>query len=225
MRADWFARAFFDSHGGEVAMRRIALAFSGRRITHRGFALALVLLLARLSVAADDVQWIWSPAFEKELAPQGVCYFRKTLNLTNPEQGEIQISADDKYDLFVNGRKVGGGENWKKLDVYDITKFLTTGQNVIAVKAENLEGGSAALAARLIVKQQGGTHESHSSGNSWKTTLKEFPRWQMPRLTTLNGLPRARSDNSAPRCRGEMKWCCPRIPAGSRCCRTFRWNG
>ena len=28
--------------------------------------------------AAKEAEWIWSPAYEKELAPPGVCYFRKT---------------------------------------------------------------------------------------------------------------------------------------------------
>lgn len=163
-------------------MRRIASALNSRALARTCCTLGLLFTSAKILPAADDVQWIWTPAFEKELAPQGTCYFRKTFNLSNPEQGEIQVSADDKYDLFVNGRRVGGGENWKKLDVYDITKYLVTGPNVIAVKAENLEGGSAALAARVIVKQQGGTHESHSSSGTWKTTLKEFPRWQMPRF-------------------------------------------
>ena len=169
-------------------MRRIASALVARLLTRVVFALSVV-VPASHAIGADDVQWIWSPAFEKELAPQGACYFRKTFDLTSPEQGEIQISADDKYELFVNGRRIGGGENWKKLDVYDFTKYLTSGPNVVAIKAENSEGGSAGLVARVIVKQQGGTHESHASGTTWKTTLKSFPRWQMPKFDDSQWLP------------------------------------
>lgn len=135
-----------------------------------------------LATAADNVNWIWSPAFELERAPEGDCYFRKSFQLANPEAGEIQITADDKYELFVNGRRVGDGTNWKKLDVYDISDYLTNGPNVVAVRAVNAEGKSAGLAARVIVKQQGGTHESHSTDDTWKTALKQFPRWQMPQF-------------------------------------------
>ena len=53
--------------------------------------------------------------------PAGECYFRKTFTLGTPEQGEIQIGCDDRYELYVNGRLVGSGTNWKVLDVYDIT--------------------------------------------------------------------------------------------------------
>ena len=162
-------------------MRRIATTLLAHSLTCALLTISSFCIGATAH-AADDVQWIWSPAFEKEFAPQGTCYFRKTFNITNPEQGEIQVSADDKYEVYVNGRRVGGGENWKKLYVYDITKYLTTGPNVVAIKAENIEGKSAGLVARVIVKQHSGTHESYSSDSTWKTTLKEFPRWQMPKF-------------------------------------------
>ncbi len=78
-------------------------------------------------VAAAEAQWIWSPAYEKELAPAGECYFRNTFSLDVPQHGEIQITGDDTYELYVNGRRVGSGENWKQLDVYDVTQYLISG--------------------------------------------------------------------------------------------------
>jgi putative heme-binding domain-containing protein len=137
-----------------------------------------VLTIAPAPLAAKEAQWIWSPAFEKELAPQGECYFRKTFELGQPETGTIQIACDDNYELFVNGRQVGTGKNWKVLDSYDVTKYLTAGQNTIAVKCVNSEGGSAGLVARVVVKEKGGTFVDHSSDDTWKTAIKSFPQWQ-----------------------------------------------
>jgi putative membrane-bound dehydrogenase-like protein len=160
-----------------------------------GSAIALCVLagcwmsLAHASpAAAKEAQWIWSPAYEKELAPQGVCFFRKTFRVESPEHGRIQIACDDAYDLYVNGRLVGSGQNWKALDVYDITRFLTPGDNTVAVKATNSEGGSAGLVARVTVKQQGSTHVEHSTDASWKTALKEFPQWQRQRFNDAQWL-------------------------------------
>ncbi len=139
--------------------------------------------LVSQTCAAKEAEWIWSPAYEKELAPPGVCYFRKTFNLTAaPESGAMQIACDDSYQLFVNGRAVGAGENWKVLDQYDITKFLVQGSNTVAVVATNADQGSAGLAARVIIKQQGNTHVEYSSDATWKTALKEFPHWQKARF-------------------------------------------
>ncbi len=133
------------------------------------------------AATAKEAQWIWSPAYEKELAPAGTCYFRKTFNLAAAEHGTVQIGCDDSYDLYVNGRHVGAGQNWKVLDVYDITKYLVPGLNTVAVKAVNSEQGSAGLVARVVVKQQGGTHVDYSTDATWKTALKEFPQWQKSR--------------------------------------------
>ncbi len=138
--------------------------------------------LAPTQSVAKEADWIWSPAFEKELAPEGECYFRKSFDLGKPESGVIQIACDDAYELFVNGRQVGSGKNWKMLDVYDVTKYLVEGRNTVAVKAVNSEGGSAGLVARVVVKQEGNTYVEHSTDDTWKTTLKEFVQWQKPRF-------------------------------------------
>ncbi|MGD9721035.1 MAG: c-type cytochrome [Pirellulales bacterium] len=135
-----------------------------------------------------EAEWIWSPAYEKELAPEGTCYFRKSFPLGAPEHGVIQIACDDSYELYVNGHHVGSGKNWKALDVYDITKQLVVGQNTIAVKAVNSTTGSAALVARVAVKEQGNTHVEHSTDASWKTALKDFPQWQKPRFADTQWL-------------------------------------
>ena len=147
----------------------------------RTAVLLSLLLLTSQVAAAKEAQWIWSPAYEKELAPAGTCYFRKTFTLTAAEHGTVQISCDDSYELFVNGRHVGSGQNWKVLDVYDVTKYLVQGLNTVAVKAANTEQGSAGLLARVVVKQPGGTHIDYSSDSTWKTALKEFPQWQKSR--------------------------------------------
>ncbi|HTM54281.1 MAG TPA: HEAT repeat domain-containing protein [Pirellulales bacterium] len=150
--------------------------------------LLLVAYAAPGVVAAKEAQWIWSPAYEKELAPEGVCYFRKVFNLGAPEQGRIQIACDDNYELYVNGRLVGSGQNWKVLDSYDISRYLVQGANTVAVKATNSSGSSAGLVARVTVKQQGHTHVDHSTDATWKTALKEFPQWQRPRFNDVQWL-------------------------------------
>jgi hypothetical protein len=107
--------------------RNVALGWS--------FLAAWCCALAVPMAQAREAEWIWSPAYEKEAAPIGACYFRKSFPLGAPEHGTIQIACDDNYELYVNGRHVGGGKNWKVLDEYDITKYLEVGQNTIAVKA------------------------------------------------------------------------------------------
>jgi putative membrane-bound dehydrogenase-like protein len=183
-------RNLFQTHR-RVAIRRRSIS---RNPVSRWFAVAVATFAVGAvwanspHASAKEAQWIWSPAYEKELAPEGVCYFRKTFNLGPPEHGIIQIACDDNYDLYVNGRHIGSGQNWKVLDVYDITKYLVQGANTVAVQASNSEGGSAGLVARVVVKQQGNTHVDYSSDASWKTALKEFPQWQRVRFNDVQWL-------------------------------------
>src|SRR5262249_17961438 len=98
---------------------------------HRAFVAVITALILTTPAAADEAQWIWTPEHGKEGVPTGEsCFFRKGLNLKQPEAGQIAIAADDQYELFINGRRIGVGEATKKLDEYDISKLLVRGANV-----------------------------------------------------------------------------------------------
>jgi len=122
-------------------------------------------------------RWIWTPSQTKNEVPVGECYFRKSFNLGTPEVGEVQITADNQFELFVNGQPVGQGQDWRKMQTYDIAKFLQKGRNSIAVRVANIDEGSAGLAAFVLVKEQGGTFESHSTNGSWKTSIRRYQGW------------------------------------------------
>lgn len=161
-------------------------ALMGRRQWMLAFACLMVVVGARGAAAAatidgGDAQWIWTPEQNPQNAPPGVCYFRKTFRLGEAENGRVEIACDNRYELFVNGRSAGGGDNWKKLDQYDIRPLLINGLNVIAVRAEN-DNGPAGLVARVTVKQKGNTDVSYSTDNTWLTSTQEHANWQVNRL-------------------------------------------
>ncbi len=55
--------------------------------------------------------------------------------------GQIQISADDKFKLYINGREVyeetASGDTWSMPSCLDITEYLQKGKNVVAVRMYN----------------------------------------------------------------------------------------
>lgn len=68
----------------------------------------------------------------------GIFLFRKVLQLeTKPEKFVIHVTADNFYNLFINGTKVSKGPaksslgNWE-FESIDIAPFLKTGENVIS---------------------------------------------------------------------------------------------
>lgn len=125
-------------------------------------------------------QWIWSAAHTKNKVPEGVCYFRKSLKLRSPEEGEIRITADNQFQLYVNGQPVGTGADWRQIEVFDITKHLQKGINTIAIEATNSDAGSAGMVARVLIKEVGGTFQDYSTNTSWKTSVRRYRNWTAP---------------------------------------------
>ncbi|MEM9826599.1 MAG: c-type cytochrome [Planctomycetota bacterium] len=146
-------------------------------------AYTLLFLLAGTSAntRADEAQWIWSQGGQatQNANPGQVAFFRKTVNLRVPARGEIEISADDRYELFVNGKSVGRGESVRQMKKYDITPLLEIGRNIVAVRVENTKGRSAGLAARVSVRPQDGQQWFNFHSNaSWKVSTSATSLWQ-----------------------------------------------
>jgi len=86
-------------------------------------------------------QWISHPT--ASLLDYGVFHFRKSFTLdSKPDEFIINISADNRYRLFVNGKEVCYGparadlEHWS-YETIDIAPFLTGGDNLIAAEVWN----------------------------------------------------------------------------------------
>jgi hypothetical protein len=126
--------------------------------------------------------WIWSPAYAKDEVPVGDCYFRKTFSLKHAEFGQVHVACDNQYELYVNGRLAGQGNDWRKMNVHDVEKFLLPGTNVVAIKANNSDAGAAGLVARVVIKERGGTFESYSTDSTWRTSVKAPVDWMQPRM-------------------------------------------
>ena len=143
-----------------------------------GGLLAVVGSLELSSYAySQEAQWIWSPEHPRNQAPEGDCYFRRVLQLDTVEEATITITADDKYDLFVNGKLIGNGKSIRQMEQYDIARLLRKGTNVIGIRVTNVAAGPAAVAARVLVKPKGKNWLSYSTNEGWRTQLDKVENW------------------------------------------------
>src|SRR5262249_58592893 len=99
---------------------------------------------------------IWSTAYPKDEVPVGDCYSRKTFPVANAEIAQVHVACDNQYELYVNGRLAGRGNDWRKMDVHDISKLLVRGTNVVAIKGTNSDAGAAGLVGGGGSKGKGG---------------------------------------------------------------------
>ncbi|WP_430905430.1 hypothetical protein [Maribacter sp. 2-571] len=126
---------------------------------------------------APYAQWISSEVTSgKEYA---VLLFRKSFELSSvPNTLPINISADNRYDLYINGTPVHRGPSFGSLerwyyDVLDISKYLKKGENTIAIKVWNFGQHNAqrqqSVHTALIVQAQLPEYgEQLNTDDSWK---------------------------------------------------------
>ncbi len=92
----------------------------------------------------QDVSWITVPREEYELRFHNresidVAYFRKVFSLSEIGQLVIDISANSRYRLWVNGQDVCSGplkgDRWRQYyATVDISDYLQKGKNILALK-------------------------------------------------------------------------------------------
>ena len=147
--------------------------------------------LSILSIAqtamSDEAKWIWTSVDAANAAsPGSAAFFRKPVNLKVSATSEIQITADDRFELFINGQSVGTGRG-DRMATFDTTRLMRVGRNVIAVRVDNVDGATAGLAARVSVKPQNSQRwfDFHT-GPSWRCTATNSPMWQTPEFNDRN---------------------------------------
>ena len=127
--------------------------------------------------------WIWfkegNPAVS---APVGNRYFRRSFTLEGNagiESARVFMSADNSFELWVNGRRAGAGDNFHVASVLDVKAMLRAGVNVLAVAAEN--GGAtpnpAGLIGALVVKFRDGHALTVPTDKSWQSAQATQGKW------------------------------------------------
>ncbi|MEO1616309.1 MAG: HEAT repeat domain-containing protein, partial [Planctomycetota bacterium] len=144
--------------------------------------LALTFCLTCLSTGfADEAEWIWlnGSTAEQSIRVGSECYFRKPINLRVAAEARIEIAADDQYELYVNGHRIGQGSTSRTVDEYNVSEYFEVGRNLVAVKVLNRQGDTAALAARVSVRPENSEKWfTFSSDPSWKTSSQFSDLWE-----------------------------------------------
>lgn len=119
-------------------------------------------------------RYLWPLPDENGNTPT-VAVYRRTFRINDPAQltkAFFQLSADDAWDLYLNGKKISTGGF--AVTCFDFKDQLLPGENTIVVRAENY-GGPAGFLSELQLFYRNGAMEILPSDSSWQYS------------TTLNG--------------------------------------
>ena len=129
-------------------------------------------------------RWIWhnqgNPAAS---APVGKRYFRRTLTVETNRviaSARVTMTADNAFELWVNGRRAGSGDDFTQYYVMDIASLLRPGANTLAVVADNGGEGPnpAGLIGAVTIQDRDGHALEMITDRQWDSALAASGNWR-----------------------------------------------
>ncbi len=139
-------------------------------------ALAIFLSAFFRAAPAEETasQWIWTA----EAAPPRAevrCFRRAFVLGRVPPRATLTITCDSQYEVYVNGKLAGAGNEWQVPGVFNIAPMLLRGSNAIAVKAQKDSPG----APGLLIDLDGGGDFHLVSDRNWTWYTIEVGGWML----------------------------------------------
>ncbi len=173
--------------GGDMEVLRL---YSSRTIAHAigsdviglpCFILvaAILMVVPPHDAIAQNANWIWASQHQRDDVPIGPTHYRKSFQLASPEVGELVIAADDDFQVYLNNQLIGYGTGFDELTKINLTPYLVDGQNVMAIRATNTDGRTAAMTAVMRFRLQGEDQWRWlATDESWKSGITVTPNWK-----------------------------------------------
>ncbi len=122
----------------------------------------------------EKASWIWGD-LNSDLSELRIEF---TLDAP-PTAADVLITADNGYELYVNGKLVGfdiGSDKdvWGSVERWDVKERLVQGQNVLGIRGICL-GGSRGVVAALGVEMEGGKALELVTDPAWRVTSDAEP--------------------------------------------------
>lgn len=133
--------------------------------------------------ALRDTDWIWYPEGEPQTAvPVSSRYFRRIVELPADRKvtsARYLATADNQCKAYINGRDIGGRDNYRTVKESDLTQDFHPGRNLIGIVGINKgdQPNPAAVTARLTIEFDRGEPLVIITDDKWKAHNEEEAGW------------------------------------------------
>lgn len=80
--------------------------------------------------------WIWAD----QLSDRQTCQFWRSFEIPATaviRKARLRMTADNEFILYLDGRELGGGSEWREIYDFNVTPLISPGKHILAVKASN----------------------------------------------------------------------------------------
>lgn len=118
--------------------------------------------------------WMW----DSVTRDKQTCHFWKRFEISRSRvtHAQLHVAADNAFTLFLDGRELGRGSDWRTVSVYDLTSVLQPGSHVLAVEGFNDNDKAGVILGFHALLADGGT-VNIVSDKSWRIVPLEDNEW------------------------------------------------
>ncbi len=132
---------------------------------------------AVVDARTNDPQWIWADANPQD---NDKVFFRRAFTMDDDVLAAMLTgTCDNTMDVFLNGKHVATGTDWRQPIGINVTKALRRGRNVLAVVGRNA-GGPAGLTLKLEMTRADRSRVAVITDEAWLTSRAEVSGWSEP---------------------------------------------
>jgi hypothetical protein len=131
--------------------------------------------------------WIWTNrAFDQQY-----CRLWKSFvvpELSRVTKARLALTADNEFTLYLDGRELGRGDEWRELFVFDLTQILTPGRHILAIQAFNSSSFAGVLLGLHVDLADGRVLEVKSDP-SWRIVPAGVKHWETETASRIDWPP------------------------------------
>ncbi|MGL5017665.1 MAG: ATP-binding protein [Luteolibacter sp.] len=120
--------------------------------------------------------WIWAP----KTSDKQTCRLWRSFDIpagATVTRAQLHIGVDNGYRLFLDGRELGTGSDWRSITEYEIGLLLKPGRHVLAVEAFN-DNREAGMLFGLRIELADGKVIMIPSDTSWRVAPADLRGWE-----------------------------------------------
>jgi signal transduction histidine kinase len=120
--------------------------------------------------------WIWA----EQTSDAQVCQLWRSFEIppaAKVAKARLVMAVDNEFTLYLDGRELGRGAEWRELFIFDLTPLLPPGKHVLAVRAMNSFQAAGMLLGFRVTLADGRIIEIKSD-ESWRIVPEGVRGWE-----------------------------------------------